>query len=409
MKLRIPVMALAALCVVATASWAPPTPAEANVGLEVTSAETIASGVVLESFNTTSASSTGIRGELLTVDLSDPHVSVDLLHPDSVSQAERVSEMADAQDAVAGVNGDFFNNTEAQHPGVSRTNSSVGPEIADGQMLKAAVPNAQRFGPGMPPGVTTEAVLGVGADGIGRLDTATLQGQVRVDSATLPLRGVNQYALAVGGIGAYTSEWGTTSRQRAVCGTDTSRAAPCTTDVAEVRLLHGNVTSVSDTIGAGAIAPDETVLVGREAGAAALRALAVGEHVTVLYHMSTGAGIPLKFAIGGFPILRDGEVVAGQDSRTAAVRTGAGFSADGRTMYLVAVQPTPGTGAGMTTPEVAGLLEQFGADDAMNLDGGGSTTLVARDPGAESVTVRNRPTDGAGERSVANGVGIFVD
>lgn len=43
----------------------------------------------------------------------------------------------------------------------------------------------------------------------------------------------------------------------------------------------------------------------------------------------------------------------------------------------------------------------------MNLDGGGSTTLVARDPGASSVTVRNTPTDGTGERLVANGIGIF--
>jgi hypothetical protein len=49
----------------------------------------------------------------------------------------------------------------------------------------------------------------------------------------------------------------------------------------------------------------------------------------------------------------------------------------------------------------------MGADDAVNLDGGGSTTLVARDPGAAAVTVRNHPSGGA-ERPVANAIGVFA-
>ena len=40
----------------------------------------------------------------------------------------------------------------------------------------------------------------------------------------VPLGGLNQYALPVGGVGAYTSRWGTASRARATCGTDTVRA-----------------------------------------------------------------------------------------------------------------------------------------------------------------------------------------
>ncbi|WP_326567811.1 phosphodiester glycosidase family protein [Amycolatopsis rhabdoformis] len=393
---------------VAAVAAAPLASEVSGAGLDVTDSEQVAPGVRLESFTSSSASAAAIQGELLTVDLRNPHVSVDLLHPPAVAQAQRVSQMADALGAVGGVNGDFFNNTEAQHPGVAFTDSSDGPEIARGRALKAAVPNGQRFGPGMPPGVTTQAVFGVGVDGVGRLGNASLEGSVRIKSVTRPLGGLNQYAIPVGGIGAYTSAWGATSRARSVCGTDTSRGAACSTDTTEVTLRHGKVVAVGSTVGAGAISTDETVLVGREAGADELRTLKVGQHVTVKYDLSTGRGVPFRFAVGGFPILENGTVVAGQDAKTAAVRTGAGFSADGRTMFLVAVQAAPGTSGGMTTPEVAQLLQRAGAANAVNLDGGGSTTLVARDPGAHAVTVRNRPTDGAGERSVANGIGVFV-
>ena len=51
-------------------------------------------------------------------------------------------------------------------------------------------------------------------------------------------------------------------------------------------------------------------------------------------------------------------------------------------------------------------MAALGADDAVNLDGGGSTTLVTRAPGDPASTVRNNPS-GVAERPVANAVGVF--
>lgn len=51
-------------------------------------------------------------------------------------------------------------------------------------------------------------------------------------------------------------------------------------------------------------------------------------------------------------------------------------------------------------------MKELGADSAVNLDGGGSTTLVARDPGAAAATVRNHPSGGV-ERPVPNAIGVF--
>nr|WP_249417123.1 phosphodiester glycosidase family protein [Streptomyces sp. TS71-3] len=346
-----------------------------------------------------------IDGHLVTVDLRNPHVSVDLLHGTSVTDREPVSALADAQHAVAGVNGDFFNISET-HPGITPTGSSDGPAIAGGHQVKAAVPNGQRFGPGLPPGTSTRDVIGVGYDRKGRLDTLSLKGTVRTGSATLPLGGFNQYALPENGVGAYTSDWGSVSRARSTCGTDTVREAPCSTDTYEVTVRAGRVVSVADTPGSGPIAPGSTVLVGREKGADELRALTPGARVRVSHHLAGEGRVPLRFAVGGFPVLRDGSPLAGLNTVTAATRTAAGVGSHGRMLYLLALDGDAETSAGLTIGELATAMRGFGADDAVNLDGGGSTTLVTRDPGAAQVTVRNHPGGGA-ERPVPNGIGVF--
>lgn len=91
-------------------------------------------------------------GDLLDVDLRKPGVSVGLLRPPVIAARRTVSEMADARQAVAGVNGDFFNISET-HPGVVPTGASSGPEVDGGRPIKGAVPDGQRFGPALPPGV----------------------------------------------------------------------------------------------------------------------------------------------------------------------------------------------------------------------------------------------------------------
>ncbi|MFE5034912.1 phosphodiester glycosidase family protein [Streptomyces sp. NPDC056683] len=366
----------------------------------------IASGVAYRQFDLPAAKGT-VHVHLLTVDLTDPHVRVDLLSPGAVAARSRVSTMADAAGAVAGVNGDFFNINETQHPGVEVTGASVGPAIAHGRVLKSAVPTAQRFGPSLPPGTATTDVFGVGVDRRARLDRLTLAGTVRTPHATLALRGLNQYALAQGSVGAYTAAWGSASRKRATCGSDTDRAAGCSTDTYEVRIRGGRVVATSATPGSGAIAAGTTVLLGREAGADRLRALTRGERVTVRERMVASASrIPYRFAVGGYPVLRDGEPLAGLDGTTAAVRTAVGYANGGRRLLLLALDGAVAYRRGLTIAEVAEEMRQLGAADAFSLDGGGSTTMVARTAGSQTVSVLNHPTDSP-ERAVANGIGIF--
>ncbi|MFD6920606.1 phosphodiester glycosidase family protein [Streptomyces sp. NPDC059944] len=367
---------------------------------------TIAPGVQYSQLDIPAAKGVA-HAHVLTVDLRDPHVRVDLLHPGAVASREPVSQLAGDQGAVAGVNGDFFDIEESQHPGVEATGATVGPAIASGHALKAAVPDGQRFGPALPPGTHTEDVFGVGVDRRARLDGLDLDGSVRSQDGTWPLGGFNQYALPVGSVGAFTSDWGGVSRLRATCGTDTERAAPCSTDTYEVTVRGGRVVAVAGTPGSGGIAPGTTVLVGREAGAGLLRALAVGERVLVRHRLVAGSSrVPYRFAVGGYPMMTGGVPLPGLDDRTSAVRTAVGFSDHGHRLQLLALDGAPEFRSGLTIAEVTAAMRQLGSQDAFSLDGGGSTTMVARQAGSGSVSVLNHPTGGA-ERPVPNGIGVF--
>ncbi|QGV82419.1 phosphodiester glycosidase family protein [Streptomyces ficellus] len=363
----------------------------------------VASGVEYRWFDIPSSRGTA-RAHLLSVDLGDARVSVGLLYPGVVAARSPLSSLADGAGAVGGVNGDFFHMSETQHPGVEATGAPVGPAVADGRPLKAAVPNGQRFGPALPPGTNSRQVLGVGEDGAARIGELALDGTVSSEGGAFALRGLNQYALPVGSVGVFTEDWGAASRVRATCGTDTRRDAPCSAETYEVTVRDGQVVSTAEKPGRGSIAPGTEVLVGREAGARELRRMAVGDRVKVSYGLTGG---PYRFAVGGFPVLRDGAPLSGMDKVTPAVRTAAGVKDGGRWLLLLALDGSPGFRSGLTVAEVADAMRDLGASDAVNLDGGGSSTLVAREEGAARVSVLNHPSGGA-QRAVANGIGVFV-
>jgi exopolysaccharide biosynthesis protein len=81
-------------------------------------------------------------------------------------------------------------------------------------------------------------------------------------------------------------------------------------------------------------------------------------------------------------------------------RTLAGVTEEGRLLLVTVDGRRPGWSVGMTLPEAARLMRSLGARDALNLDGGGSTTMVVRGE------VVNRPSDRAGERPVSDA--LFV-
>lgn len=85
-------------------------------------------------------------------------------------------------------------------------------------------------------------------------------------------------------------------------------------------------------------------------------------------------------------------------------RTAAGVTADGRTLILVVVDGRqPGHSIGVTLPELADLMIGLGAEDAVNLDGGGSSTFIYRRPDG---TLMTNKVPGGIWRPVGNHLGV---
>lgn len=87
-------------------------------------------------------------------------------------------------------------------------------------------------------------------------------------------------------------------------------------------------------------------------------------------------------------------------------RTAAGLARNGRELILAVVDGRqPGWSVGMTLSELGALMLRLGARDAINLDGGGSSSFLYRPAHAPALT--NRPSDGSW-RPVANQLGVVL-
>lgn len=343
----------------------------------------IAPGVRLSSYDRLE-SDKWLRVDTLSVDLDGSGVRADYLSSGKVADRHTVSELAAGHDAgkgrrtVAAINADFFD--------INQTGAPQGPGIKDGRTVHSPAPGVNR-------------AVGIGPQNAGRVLQLYFEGTVTLPSGAHPLAAYNAANVPAQGVGAYTSAWGSADRALTVDG-----AQP----VAEVAVRDGKVASVSDTPGAGPVPEDTVVLVGREAGAGLLAALEPGDPVGIEYRARTDSGAVPRTAVGGRELLVVDGVAQdheGEGNNTAAPRTAVGFSADGRTMQVITVDGRQTDSGGVTLTELGVMMREAGSHSALNLDGGGSSTLVAREPGSDALQVENSPSDGS-ERTVPNGLAL---
>ena len=110
---------------------------------------------------------------------------------------------------------------------------------------------------------------------------------------------------------------------------------------------------------------------------------------------------------GGGLLLLDGQeapatdiVAAGRQPRTAF-----GVSQDG-TKAIMMVVDGRGDSIGATHSEMAAFMKEYGAYEALHLDGGGSSTMVVQTVDDAAPQLQNTPSDGA-QRKVIASVGVF--
>ncbi len=143
-------------------------------------------------------------------------------------------------------------------------------------------------------------------------------------------------------------------------------------------------------------------------GGIVLATPAVGKRAPELTELVAGQQVGFRWtfgwpgvmdAIGGNPnLVENGGIVVGASSvpfYRRHPRTGVGVTADGRALLVTVDGRHAGYSVGMTPRRFGRLFVSLGAEWAINLDGGGSTTMYAEGK------IRNRPSDGS-ERAVSS-------
>ena len=107
----------------------------------------------------------------------------------------------------------------------------------------------------------------------------------------------------------------------------------------------------------------------------------------------------VKEGIAGFgaTLIKDGEIAINRTETyysSRASRTAIGITKTGKVVFMVLDGRQEPFSCGGSMEEIAQIMFDAGCVQAINLDGGGSTTFVAKQPGDVAVSVVNRPSDG---------------
>ncbi len=279
----------------------------------------------------------------------------------SVLQRARTSKLAARQKAILGVNGGFF----------AYDGAAVGAMLVGGEWIR----------------LPWQGRTAVGFDDAGRAHIGPLQTNARVRFSSgidLPIRDLNGWPDA-NRITALTSRFG-----------PYYKLTP-----GEMAVIVAGGVVVSRPGGGGAAIPTNGfILVASGAARPYLEKVALGERAALSI---TPIGWPkITTALGGGPrLVENGQIAIRDENFRSDVtdgsgpRTAFGIDRQGRYIILIADGRQKYYSTGLTLYELAATMQKLGAVYAMNLDGGGSTSMAVRG------RIVNRPSDGS-ERSVSN-------
>lgn len=112
-------------------------------------------------------------------------------------------------------------------------------------------------------------------------------------------------------------------------------------------------------------------------------------------------------------LVQDKQPVPDLNDTNVAPRTAIGLDGPGTRLILIVVDGRqPFYSEGVTIQEMAELMMFYGGDNAINLDGGGSSSLVIQDPKTHQYHLYNSPIDNylpGRERPIGNHLGIFAE
>lgn len=282
---------------------------------------------------------------------------------------------------VAGINGDYYDTLNG---------APLGTVMTDGVLRVASASNY---------------AVGFRADGTAILGAPALAMQVESANTSFSLAAVNQVRYSYGGIYLYTYDFnarrstGTNAvGYDVVCSAVDGRLSigeALTLTVDEI-LPEATDTAVPE----GKYVLTANLLSGEE-NLALLRALAVGDTLTVTVRAADEGWNDVDYMIGAlYQLVENGVVCKGLEAG-AAPRTAIGQKADGSLVLYTIDGRRKGYSIGASLTQVAQRMIELGCVTALSLDGGGSTTLCVTLPEDGNAGVYNTPSEGS-LRAVTN-------
>ncbi len=302
-----------------------------------------------------------IRVYVVEVDPTDEAIIVrPALAGTTVHQHASVRYIAQQQGAAAAINGGFY----------ARQGPPLGLLIVDGEWIK--------------PPMLKRTALGITADGQLLMNQLDFDGRLYFKQhGYLRLTGLNQGHGNADSLVVYTRRWGQqlAGQKNSIC----------------LVVSGSDEVTAKETDGAALEIPADGFVISAQGKYARLvERVQVGERVSLRLRTkpqwenvchALGAG-PRLVKDGQICITSGAERFRSDIANGICARSAVGITEQGK-LLLVAVEPAPESEArGMTLAELATTMIKLGAWQAMNLDGGGSSTIVV---GGQ---VLNRPPDG---------------
>lgn len=366
-----------------------------NPALSTQITKQLAPGVTLfQDINTDPASALIVN--VVTVDLNNPTVKVkaalakDTVYDnDSTKGREKVSTLTSRRGALVGINADFF----------PFTGDPLGMCIIDGELISE-------------PAKEGRAAFALTKNGAIFFDKPVLSAKLTLASnVSRQVDGINR-GRETNQVIVYTEAFGS-STQTKYKGTD----IVLTSDELPIRVgktVNMTVTEVKpDSVNTQIPRGGVVISAGGPAGWFLKENLKPGDRMSVQFDIKGSDGqdwTQVDQAVGGGPwLVKDGnefidtvqECFQPSFCTTSHPRTAVGMTSDNK-LLLVTVDGRQAISGGLSLPNMAALMKRYNAVNAINLDGGGSTTLSIKG------LVANSPSEGA-ERPVANALLVFSD
>lgn len=317
---------------------------------------------------------------VVRVNLKDQNTQLDLLQSaGGVSQRETLTSMLQrADNPVAGINADFFYLTNPDSP--------MGIMVRDGEMVSSPV---------LEKPYSTLAVTNEGqaflTDWHNHLYVSTENGGIFSISA------YNKITWNYHMITMLDRNWG----EKSPGAGDEYR------DLVEVVVVDDVVSEVRRGLPSVTIPENGYVLLASgHNGQQLLMGIRQGERIT--FHDQTTPSLQnIQLAVGGGTVLvRNGQTVPFSEPVTGNhPRTAVGINRSGDELIMVTIDGRHRSYTGVDGQRLAALMIELGSDQAILMDGGGSTTMAVRGLGESAVSVVNAPSDGS-QRRVINALAV---